>query len=309
MPTEPLRFLLDRNEAIKSQKQFIEATCPLLRELINEGTCVARRCEVTSPFDGYETIAPILIYTQMLELCDGVEVQLSNAVSRPAIPLVRGMFECWLQLAYMLKGDSRRRCLQYLLAEFHSKIEATNRWTASTPDAERRRNELAKLDPELSADNLRAMLPCEHPEKRLEVLMNEVPGLREVEEERKKLRHSKQRFKDWFNLFDGPKDRQKLAEAVDAVTYYDVIYNEFSNVSHGGATLSRLSEGTDGNTMILAMRQPQYFWDAGFFACHFLLDATRLLLRHFRNESPAHWYAREVQEAYSKLAKSPFRVT
>ena len=82
MPTEPLSEMLDRNDSIVRQQLLVNLVCPLLRELINNGTHVARGCEATAAstgHDGHEALPPILLFKQLLEMGDGVEVLLSNA--------------------------------------------------------------------------------------------------------------------------------------------------------------------------------------------------------------------------------------
>src|SRR3972149_1714156 len=99
VPTEPLRIVLDRDLAIAKAREIIDVVSPLLRELVNHGTSVFRRCQ-TEPRgdDREEDVPPLFLYYHILEMSDGIETLCASSCVNSAVPLVRSNFEALMQL-------------------------------------------------------------------------------------------------------------------------------------------------------------------------------------------------------------------
>ena len=84
MPTEELKMMLDREEAIRNATGLIDAATPLLRELVNHACWALRRCTVASYNLGGENedLAPFVLYRHLIELIDGVETLFRSALCR-----------------------------------------------------------------------------------------------------------------------------------------------------------------------------------------------------------------------------------
>jgi hypothetical protein len=73
MPTEPLKNVLDPHFAVANAAGVISRACPLLRELVNNGTHVFRRCESeASPLA--RTDPSLLVRSDPIEEQDFVQV-------------------------------------------------------------------------------------------------------------------------------------------------------------------------------------------------------------------------------------------
>src|SRR5205085_1346709 len=98
MPTKPLEAALDRDFSRVAAKELIEIASPLLQEIVNFGTNALQRCHISATGGEDEDIAALLLYRQIIEFTDGIEVLVSQACVVPAIPLLRASFEASLAL-------------------------------------------------------------------------------------------------------------------------------------------------------------------------------------------------------------------
>ena len=74
MPSESFKELLDRDLAKAEAANLIEATCPLLREIVNYATSACVRCmrapDRGKAGEGNESVAPFVLYQQLIEQTD-----------------------------------------------------------------------------------------------------------------------------------------------------------------------------------------------------------------------------------------------
>jgi hypothetical protein len=94
MATEEFKEFLDRDRATVEAQALIEATCPLLRELVNHAsnafTRVLRAADAGRRGGENEDLAIYVLYDQIIEQVDAVEVLLQRAASaRPRRYCVR----------------------------------------------------------------------------------------------------------------------------------------------------------------------------------------------------------------------------
>ncbi len=102
---ESCRPILSRSCSIEiarkaEARSLIDAACPLLRELVNHATLVYVRCSRAPDRDRIagenEGLAPAVLYQQIIELTDSLEVLMSESCVNGAVPLLRSAFEAIL---------------------------------------------------------------------------------------------------------------------------------------------------------------------------------------------------------------------
>jgi len=134
MPTDEYKPLLDRDEAVVNAAPFVEAACPLLREVVNHASWAFRQCDAATDAHGDENedLAPFVLYRQLIELTDGTEVLLRVSCVDASVPLIRAAFEASLSLDFTLNAEYRRRSLTWTCAYLHSRIDAHERLDVKT---------------------------------------------------------------------------------------------------------------------------------------------------------------------------------
>lgn len=303
MSTDPIDRLLDRNRSRVAAKELIELACPLLREIVNEGTRVHVLCEQFRSDEKDIDLAAFVLYRHILELTDGIEVLLRNSCVIPAVPSLRSSFEASLELDYLMEGsDFRRRSLSWLYCAIWDRIR---RLEGQDPRTERGRGFDDVWEEEFGEE-----WPVDFEDE--EIDFGEVDRLRGLLKEgrftaiRGEHESHAHRHPDWFQLFDGPNDRRVLARRVGRRTEYDVFYRNWSAVAHGGGLRTYLdSYEKDGEVhpATPAMRTARRLHTAAANAATFLLRGIARMLHHYRPEEDLErWYRREVKDPYRKLS-------
>lgn len=304
--TEEFKDMLDRDLAIAEAAPLIDAACPLLREMVNHGTKafvrVLRAADVHGGVD--EDLAVYLLYRQMLELTDAIDVLFRHSVVDGTVPVVRSAFEISLSLDYILHDPDRysQRCLSWWVGYMHNRLAAYERLDAKTAPgshyattyekefSEIAHPQLAPFDSEAQGVNLRTVLARPH--------------FAAIEADFQERRRSK-RPRAWFSLMDGPTNRQELARAVGREAEYLSFYAEWSGFSHASDGSGMFGPGRQpGEVAFPVLRTARHMPHRAFVVVRWVLRATRQMIQHFRpGENLEPWYGREVQARWHALAR------
>jgi|ERR1039458_4075095 hypothetical protein len=304
MPTEAVETVLNRDLSRVAAKKEIATATALLTELVNEGTCVFKRCEASSSGDLADT--PLLmLYLHMLEMVDGIQVLVAESCVAPAIPLVRSAYEACLSIEYILESESERRALSWLAAHALSGVQVNERFDGTTAEGKKyqtvcaadettNRIDFARLAP-LAATKLaeyRSLLG------RAEF----VPILAELQ----RVSTPKGRHPKWFSLFGGPSNLRELAKRLKSEGQYLTLYGHWSRVSHAEDYARFARRDASADPTIRLIRDSSQMTEIVGFAASFMLRATRLVLGKFRpSENIATWYLREVKPFFLPTGFSP----
>lgn len=294
MPTDPIPGMLDRADAIRGARELIELACPLLQEIVNQGTHIHRRCESSASDESDIHLPAITLFRHSVELTDAIEVLLRASCVTPAIPLLRSCFEASLELGYLVQSDFRQRSLSWIYCHTRDRIRDQRRYEPGTDrSAEFLRRWEAEfggsleIPPEAGdgSEYLEAFLQSE----RFQPIAAAYESVN-------------RRRPPWFQLFDGPGDRRRLAELLGRRTEYDVFYRRWSTYAHGRTYIHFLKEGEAGGAEMFSLRYPGEMKEVAINATNLMLRAFDYMLSHYRpSESLRPWYEREVQEDFQRL--------
>lgn len=301
MPTDEFRPMLERAEVVREAQPIIEVACPLLRELVNASGAAFQRCQGAPINRGgeHEELAPTILYRHMIELVDGIEVLFASSCVQAAVPLVRATFEASLALKYILADNYTQRSLSWTCGHVHSRISDYQRLDRSTLigadhavafERELNMPPTQTLDSSAAVENLRQLL-C-----RSEFVPIEAEYQRTMKARRKK-------HIDWYELFDGPKNRRLLAKSIGEEAQYLGFYGEWSRFSHAASASAYLTSGNHPKeAAFYALRTPLHMPRLAFLTASYLLNATRLMTTHFRGgEDLRRWYEEDVKPRWDEL--------
>lgn len=303
--TDEFKPLLDRGRAVVEARELIDLASPLLREVVNRASYAFQECQAAPINKGGENedLAPVILYRHLIEIVDGVEVLLASSCSDASVPLIRAAFEASMALQYILKSDYTRRSLSWTHGYIRARIKNHQRLDRSTP----RGAEVGKIldrdiDPTVGPPAAYDSGPSV---ARLEIVLNR-PGMVPIEAEFQRTRNvRKKNYPDWYELFDGPRDRRELARSIGQEAQYEGFYGEWSSFSHAADASAYLTEGDHpGEAAFLGVRTPLKIPERAFLAAGYLINATRLMTDHFRNGGNLQrWYVEEVKPLWDTLRR------
>ena len=304
MPTEEFKELLDRDRMSVEAKELIDLACPLLRELVNHAshafTRVLRAADDDRRGGENEDVAVYVLYRQLIEQVDAVEVLLSKSCVSPTTPLLRSMFEVSLSLDYILAdlGKYTERSLCWTYAHIRAKMRAHELLDPSTTRGAAYRATSTYFTSERATphDSRPAIANLNVVATRSQFSLI-AADFDAREKKRKGIPPN------WFSLLNGPTSRKQLAKEVQRERDYLALYGQWSAHAHGETANNFIGPGRSaGEVGFPMLRSAQDFRSSACFAASFLLHATRLVVNHFRpGESLSQWYVREVQSRYRQL--------
>ncbi len=297
MPTTPQRSVLDRDMARASAKPLIALACPLLREIVNNGTWVVLRCQTEKCLKTDRgRAACIILYYHMLEQADGIEVLLHESCPGAAVGSLRSCFEARLYLEHILKEDEERerRGLAWIYSYYLDKLayvdladETTDRGRAFQSDdlvKSRRISPPSVESVQESRDTIQTILDDD----------------RFAEVRAAFVRAPKQA--KWFSLFGGERTIRALAKSLGHGAWYEVLYRGWCSVTHANDLSRFVTRKDNGDHAYLALRAPVHLKDVAIWSCTMLLDATEMMLGRYRpGEDYSRWRDDEVDEPLARL--------
>ena len=308
MPTEPYEQLLNRNLSIVEIKNQISIASPLLTELVNFSTNTWIRCLGSSKSEKDVDLAVFCQYLNMIEYCDSIEELLNKGCVNPCFLLLRPMFECRLNINYLLDRDFyRSRSLAWLYLQVNSELKDLQYLTS---DEFRLNNDNDEIVPSLlSTDQLSLT------QTRIEKLsswLNE-SHLSDIKNEFQRVKKifNKPNIK-WFQLFPnlgeeiGPKNLFELCQTLKMVQQYRLLYKYWSKYVHGDNAMDYINNVKKSDPLIRPVRNIANIRQVVLFSSSFLLYSTRAVIDFFRpGENYSTWYVKEIRDYFSKFIKNP----
>lgn len=256
---------------------------PSLGEVVNFGVAALRRC-MDELREGPHNLGVLLPLHHLLEMVDAVHVLLLGGAPAAARLQLRSSFEAVLTIEYMLKDDTERRAFAYLTA-----------W-AQTQMAKYR---AVKKHTRLGAK-------AEEIDERIAVLQRQLghPGWMEASVA---LRDLKKRMKGrrpaWYSLYGGPSNLAELAEHLEHLDEYDVLYREWSGPTHASDLGRQIITGPS-TIAFRRLRDPESFNEVMSLAVNFAVRGSRIVLLHYRPAEEPAWrecYNREIRGPYARF--------
>ena len=310
MPTDEFKKLLDRDFAKASAQPLTEITTPLLPELVNAALMAFRRSEVEAAEKGKENedVAAFILFRQIIELADGIEVLFAHSCGTPAIPSLRSQFEASVGLSYLLSEDANyvERSLSWLVANIHSGIRERGTLEPGTAKGEQYEKLYEREFGRPATGQPNAAIAAEI--KAMEDGLQN-PQFAPIEAEYQRSKKAVNRVPPWYSLFGGPRNLAELAEATGNGALYRLLYGDWSGLGHAN-DLRRFLSSENGRPMFDAVRRPDELQHIAQHSALLLLRAIRQMINKFRHgESLVGWYLREVKPLLDRLSNLQIEFT
>jgi len=299
--TESFKPILDRQRAEKNAQGLIEVVSPMLREAINYSTWAFARTTETGAGLVHKAAmaAPVVLFRHVIEVADAIEVSLSKSCVDPARMMLRGLFEAVLALQYICENEStvERRALAWLYNVVHTRIRELERIKNGVLSKEMDDQISAEKNDEIDADlkRYRSWL--------------DAPYMQEVVQEVKR----QKKFRNWYSLWGGPNHLRELAEHLDQLDEYELLYRRWSSEAHASSGLRKTfyvpDRKGDRIRAVMPVRSPVNMKDVSGYTRSFLLSTLLAFVDRFRPgeaEARAIWHREVMMPLKERFREASF---
>ena len=245
----------------------------------------------------------IMSYRHFLELVDAISILIAQSSVDPCKPLLRSMLETYFSLAYMLETDVANRGMSFLVWHIHKQIKAHMRNDSTSEMGKQLRK---KLSDDKLTGNLR--LP-DDPQSSVKIAALEAThqesAYQQAEQEYQRLRSSNEKNPPWYRFYGGPKNIEEMANHLNLMALYDVVYRRWSGPTHGtDVIVGKASVSADGFAEIFQLR---HFGDVQEVAQWTLSLSLRMFKLYIDERLPAKtndyaaWYL-TIREPFLRIS-------
>lgn len=221
---------LDRDTVIADIRAHLKPWSNLIQDVTNYGSNLIPRCFTSSERQLKDAVIIAILLRQVVAMLDGVEILLSNGACHVSQLPARALFEASVYIDWILQGDSERKSLYYYVHNLRRMRLWARRTQAGSPESEAFMEATKKYGFQLTDDVQRSS------KRQLEQIDNVLsqPKFAEVSADFDSCRKGRKHDPAWYVPL-GPRTLWALAEAVDKVSQYLVLYSPASDVMHGSS--------------------------------------------------------------------------
>jgi hypothetical protein len=306
-PTTPVPELLKREGPDQEVQRMLTAFSRGLDEAVSFGTHVLEWTGDVQP-EGDELVPPLFLLRHVLELVDGISIQIRHACVDPCETQLRALLEASFGIRFMLQDKSRKRSMAFMVCRVHRRLAVYHSLDVSTDPG---RVFARQLKSDVAGLNIRLQdAPRVEPAvKNLESLLAR-PEYAEVDAEYQRTKKKLKRTPPWYALYDGPTTLEQLAARVNRPATYQVFYRHWSGRTHGtGVVEGRLSPGQDGTGAMIQLRFPIEAQQVTQMALNLALGTYTDFISELapeRKKAYGEWYVGKLRPFFKKLGEKPF---
>ena len=293
--------ILEREIALAQTQDIRELARPKLRAVLDEASGVFERCSQTAK-GADENLGILMPFHHGIEMLDG-EALLDASCVVASRPLLRSAHEAGWTVEYVVKEDSVRRGLCYVVGDLRERI----RWYEQH-DPETARGAQFAADMKL-AENRDFPLPTPEDARSAAMRLRDVLAMEHfapINAEYERTLEKRRSF-PWHALFGGPGNTRELAEHVGHLDDYIVLYGAWSKTTHAVDMSRQVSKNADGRgPAVSVVRAPLGMPMAYAFACSLGARMTERVLAHYRPEELkrfSKWFLEEITPTTEKLVE------
>lgn len=244
MPDESFKYILNREEAFNHINEHFRKTIVLIQSVVDYGTNLIPRCFRQSNRQIEDIVVLAVLLRHIVSMLDGVSVLVSQGCIYPAHLQVRSLFEAFISMEWILKGNTSKRALQYYVWNLRSR----RMWALKFNSASTEHSDFIR-----KVDKYKDSLLTRSQEYEAEVklqsdsitnLLSKEP-YHEVNQEFDRLRGSRRFDVPWYRP-NGPNSVSDMAERLGYGAEYEVFYSQYSQIMHASAQLNNVKLGKKG---------------------------------------------------------------
>lgn len=303
MPTEPIQDIAGR-EIQPQVKQLFAQWSKYIDEIVAFGSHILKWIGDSRKLGGDEEIPLIMTFRNVIELVDSIAILLRESSIDPCKLQLRAILESLLVIKFITEKDAKLRALNYLVCHYHQKLDLYKKLDSKTPQGKQFQTELKRgqYGSKMQFPNIPNL------KKAIDNLENllKKPHYVQSETEYQRLKKKKKGKPVWYEFFGGPKSIIELADYLNLIDMYNILYRQFSRSIHGQDVIdSKLSGDSRGYAAIAQIRHPQNAQTICQLTIGLSLNIYRSMIKHYIPEELGKyqdWYLREIEPFFNDIS-------
>lgn len=294
--------ILDREEALRIVAEHFRETDSLLQEMVNYGTNLLPRAAVSGNKDLTDSIVIGVFLKHAVLLADSIQINLSQgAVLAAHLPL-RGLYETFLYISWLLHKDTATRARHYHVFN----LREQRRWAARTVTGTPEHSAFTSVVNSLSIKHDAAKWAELEKEAQRQIEELDVilisPANSAINGEFEALRNTKHDYDvEWF-VPTGAKSLFHMASLLGYEAEYKMFYSNFSGVVHASSSRKHLLY--DGKYIAMdSIRSFESVQMVYSFTISMCLRIYRAILKQYRPGEMTN-FARKYRNEWRERAQS-----
>ncbi|UNL96442.1 hypothetical protein CPY53_24090 [Paenibacillus polymyxa] len=301
--TDANKLIVKRRIENKELRDFFHNSGIMFDDIVDYGSNLLEKCQVNFKFNEFH--APFqTMFIQFLSLIDGLSILIKQGHGDAIKPVLRSILELYLNLQFMINNDFEDSCVAYQVIDAHERIKAYKKFSDTSKLGEEYRQIFKNVN--LSVDSIKTEAPILN----LEALLKrgKYKDMNERYEELKKQRKKQKRKMGlkWYSVInqdiEGIRD---LAKSLNRELYYEIFYKNFSNYSHGGNSLKRISVTHNNEAVLPHIRHYDDIPSNSNIAVDLAVTLFENMLKLFNKEELLkfwEWYNKKIAKPYKLLS-------
>jgi hypothetical protein len=308
---KPFKEILNRDESVGLINENYKDQVDLLQEMANYGSNLIIRCFYSSSKEISSVIVLNVLLKHVVAMVDSAEILISQgAILAGRLP-ARTIFETCLYIEWILKEKTDYRAKLYYVWSLRQQRD----WTMKGIEGTKEQKEFSEKLSELKEDFATHFFgKREEAKKNIETISDILKSkeLRAIDElfEQNRAKRKKNYDLPWYKI-DGIKSIWKMSQDLGKEMQYEILYNEFSDVTHGTVLLKHINF-KNGEFSYVPIRHLENIELLFNFIMATTLNIFEKVLSYYRPAEIPNFlrkYTEEWKDRFKSIKKIQYKIT
>ena len=307
--TEPIKGVIPR-ELESGMAGLLDEFSRGIEETVNFGSHILH-WDATINRGGDENFPPALLFRHFLELIDSVSILVKSSSIDPCKLILRGALEVYFSLEYIFEKDSNDRAMAFLVWHVQNRMQRTKKFDPTREQGKQLQNAYKK-DKLIGGYTLRENPQIEKEILNLEELLK-TPIYQKAAEEYERMKNTDGKNPPWYRLYNGPRNIEGLANYLNLIGIYEMLYRNWSGPTHGTDVIQgKVSDNPLGGTNIVQIR---FAKDAQDITSQSLFLVMHVFKKYIEKRIPEKyedfriWYVTSIRDFNLKVSSKERLIT
>ena len=292
MLTEPVQEILPTSIDNKEVEELLNQFSNAIREAVNYSTHVFKWC---TEIRGDDTFLPVFMsFRHVIELLDAVSILVKAGSIDPCKLLLRAILESSFNILYILQKDTKQRAMNFLVWYYNERLKLFEKLDPNMPSGKQFYVTMKK-DKLVGKMNIPKFDGLNDAQENIKKLLQK-PSYEDVNKE---YQRNRGKIKNWYSLFNGPRNLEQLADRLELQGLYNILFRSWSGAVHGTDIIEeKLSPADNSHVWITQIRNPKDAQTLTSISLSLTLLVLENIVNYYvpaRRGGFANWYSTKLR--------------